>query len=484
MGRGKGSIIFIYVRSGADAFMNRLDDTIGAISTPPGKGGIGVLRLSGARSFEVTDLIFRGGIQPSRARSHSAHYGVCARPGTGEILDEVMIIVFRAPHTYTREDIVEIHTHGNMRIMHSILDELYALGVRPADPGEFTMRAYMNGRLDLTQAEAVADLVDAETDEAVRSALRQVSGDLQREIRQLRQRLIESYALYEAEIDFYEEDIELVDRDKSYGEIREVAESVSRLIDSFRLGRMIREGATIGLFGAVNAGKSSLFNAIIGKDRAIVHDEPGTTRDVVEMSVPVDGILCRFIDTAGFRDGTGSVESEGIRRSTAAMDDVDLGLLVLDGAEPLPENERMIYRSLRERLGDAGRIIVIENKIDIRDARRSGDGEDFGGSVMLHVSALKKWGIEEIRKAISDSLHSGGQAVTSGLMITNGRHHHLLVSAQRVLERIGESILKGVSGEFLALDFKEAIDYLGGITGEAIGEQVLESIFSKFCIGK
>ena len=478
------SFCFLLQNDHSYSDMIQLGDTIGAISTPPGKGGIGIIRMSGPGAVDVADKIFKGKIMPSAAGERSIHYGICASPANGEMLDEVMLLVLRAPRTYTREDVIEIHTHGNMQIMNSILEEMYRLGVRPADPGEFTMRAFMNGRLDLTQAEAVADLIDSKTEEARKAALSQISGKLSEEINSLRLRLIANYAMFEAEIDFYEEDIEIVSRKKAISEIEQIASGISGLIDTFNIGRIIREGASIGLFGVVNAGKSSIFNAIVGKDRAIVHNEPGTTRDTIESSVPIDGILCRFHDTAGFREETGYVESEGIKRSTQLMDEIDLALLVLDGQTRKYREEQRIYKLLREHLGGGGRIIVVHNKIDV-----SGEGEeksfrDYNGSTIVHTSGLRCWGIEGIRKAISKSLHSGGQAYTSGLIITNSRHHFLLTSALKVLERMIESIRAGISGEFLALDFREAIDCLGTITGESIGDQVLHEIFSRFCIGK
>ena len=460
-------------------------DTIGAISTPPGKGAIGIVRISGPKSLSVADLLFNGEKVPSKVKSHTVHYGRCIRPNTGEILDEVLLLVLRSPHTYTMEDMVEFQTHGSMSLMHDILGEAFRLGVRPAEPGEFTMRAFLNGRLGLTQAEAVCDLIDAETKGAKKAALHHLGGELQSRLMELRQKLVGMYSLYEAEIDFYEEDIELVERSKSLRDLDIIMTGVKDLLDSYSVGRVIREGARIGIFGLVNVGKSSIFNSLVEKDRTIVHHEPGTTRDTVESEMNLEGIVCQFVDTAGFRAGAKTVEEEGIRRAATEIKEIDLAIFVVDASNPMPEEEGLVYKELKDGLNTQHTILTVKNKIDLLNGRmKESIPEHSGSDPMVAVSALHGWGINELRKEILRLIYTDGAPQTRGMLITSTRHYYLLSQAMKALQAIRDGIVQNAPGELMALDFREAVDHLGEITGEKINDEVLHQIFSRFCIGK
>ncbi|MDE3017658.1 MAG: tRNA uridine-5-carboxymethylaminomethyl(34) synthesis GTPase MnmE [Nitrospirota bacterium] len=476
-----------------------LQDTIYAIATPVGEGGIGILRLSGEKAVEVANRIvrLRSGRTLASARSHHLYHAdvldAAAEP-EGEAasahlpprpIDEVLAVVMRAPRSYTAEDVVEIHCHGGPYVLQALCESLRRGGARLAEPGEFTKRAFLNGRLDLAQAEAVLDTIQAKTAGSLRLAQEQLRGILSQEVNRLRDHLVQLLARVEAGIDFTEDDITFIQPQELTNRLREAGAAIGRLADTGREGRIVREGVPVAIVGRPNVGKSSLLNALLQTDRAIVTPIPGTTRDVLEEVLNIRGLPARILDTAGVRQTEDPVEQEGVRRSRAAMEQAELLLILVDGSVLLNEEDRALL-ALHP---DKKRLLVI-NKSDLpglvpdealpvwAKASSSGIGK------VVRISALTGAGLDNLRDAIRtsvlrDDFESGDSAV-----VTRLRHQTSLEKAREALTHAADSSERMLSGEFVAMDVRAGIDALGEITGAVTTEDILERIFRDFCIGK
>jgi tRNA modification GTPase len=465
--------------------MNFPDDTIAAVSTPPGEGGIGIVRLSGKEAISIVDRIFvsPAGKLPSGVRSHSVIYGFIKDPDTSEKIDEVIVTVMRAPRTYTREDVVEINCHGGMLPLRRILGSVISQGSRPAEPGEFTRRAFLNGRVDLSQAEAVIDVIKARTEQAERMAIQQLEGRLSAEITALRDSVAESCALVETYIDFPEEEVELPDSASFISSMQDILDRLSALSRSFEEGRLFREGAAMAIVGKPNVGKSSLLNTLLKKDRAIVTDLPGTTRDIIEEGLNIDGIPVRIMDTAGIREAHDLVEAEGIRRSLAAIEGADIILAVYDASRVLDRADRQIIGKVNNK-----KTISVINKWDISNG--DFDAEDNGLNIYptVKISALRGEGIDVLKDTIVAALLSNkampGQDSAADILITNVRHKQLVDGAFASLWQARGTFEKGEPLEVTALFLREALNSLGEIIGVVTTDDILNKIFAEFCIGK
>ncbi len=452
-------------------------DTIVAPATPPGEGGVAIVRLSGPQAETFLRRTFRSGGDDREIASHRLYYGRIFPPASDHPLDEVMAVVMRAPRSYTREDVVEIHCHGGSHLVRRLLDLYVDLGARLARPGEFTLRAFLNGRIDLSQAEAVADLVCARSDLAGTVALRQMDGALSREIHRLRDPLIDLLALAEAYIDFPEEELDGAESGEILSRVDGTLHRIDRLLSSFASGRTLREGLSILLLGRPNVGKSSLLNALLGEARAIVTPIPGTTRDTLEEPLLLDGFPIRLIDSAGVRLTDDPVEEEGVRRAKEKIRHSDLILLVLDAGAPVTDEDLYALQCCAD-----GRVLLVLNKSDLPPAPLP---SSFLGLPRVSVSALTGEGLHALRSAILEPFSGGlAEGLAETALLSDRRHRESLVRSREALERVIPLVRQGASMEFLALELRSALDALGEITGETTPDEVLDRIFSRFCIGK
>lgn len=463
-------------------------DTIAAIATPPGEGGICVIRISGERAIDVADHGFHGKHSLKDAATHTAHYG-CFLDEAGTAVDYVVALVFKNPHSYTGEDAVELSCHGGQYVTKKILESLVRFGARPADPGEFTKRAFLNGRMDLVQAEAVADLIRSRSEKAHQTSLAQLEGALSRKVLEVRDQLVQSISLLELELDFAEDGYEFADKNKVARILEESIQRIGVLLASYSVGKVYRNGVRVVLVGSPNVGKSSLLNALLRQDRAIVTSIPGTTRDVIEESISVNGILFNLSDTAGLRKTDDPIEKEGVRRAEDKLLNSDIIVLILDGSrELLPGEPALIDRTVRTAEIHGVKCIIAVNKTDLKPFDQA-SFRDLEGLISGHkaigVSALTSSGIKEFELALYDTAVSSGVSVAEGgIMVTNLRHYSALERAKKSLELSLKTIESGRSSEFIAVDLRAALDSLGEVTGAVTTEDVLNSIFSKFCIGK
>jgi len=463
-------------------------DTIAAIATALGEGGISVIRISGPQAIQIASEGFRSKQPLEGASSHTAHYGSFRDP-EGNNVDEVVVTIFREPNSFTGENVAEISCHGGPFVAKRILEALVKFGARHAEPGEFTKRAFLNGKLDLTQAEAVADIIRSRSDLAHRASYEQLRGRLSSEIAALRESLIHIIGLLEIELDFVEDGLEFVDRRKLMSLVDGASNQIWKLISSYRTGKIIRDGIRVVLAGAPNVGKSSLLNALLNEDRAIVTEVPGTTRDVIEESFVADGLAIRLIDTAGVRTTDHIVEVEGIKRSEHQIRNCDVLLLVLDRSRHLEEIDLLQSgRILAELKPSASIGKLILNKSDLPSQLTPAEldaVELFRGLGRICVSALDNSGLDELRKALVSSIAEAGKwSREGGVLVTHQRHHDALLRAQKNLGSVKESLEAGASNEFLAVDIRGALDSLGEIVGIVTTDDILNDIFSKFCIGK
>jgi tRNA modification GTPase len=466
--------------------MVKLEDTIAAVATPVGEGGISVIRVSGRRAFEITDSLFDGKRRIRNLPSHTAAFGnFRSAMKDGDILDEVVVVVFKAPHSYTGEDVIEIHCHGGILVTRKILDSLLESGIRHSTPGEFTKRAFINGKMDLSQAEAVADIIHARSDKAHKSSLDQLKGHLSDQIEAIRKELLNFCSLIELELDFAEENIELVGKESFSERVEQVLCTISRLIDSFNIGRVYRDGIKVVIVGKPNAGKSSLLNALLQENRAIVTDIPGTTRDTIEENITIEGILLRIIDTAGLRETNDPIESEGVQRTLVQIQKSDIALLIVDIAREIRSTDLHFYTDLLKDMTERGvKPLIVLNKIDIAGGNVLEDSGTLLHYPFVKLSAKTGEGIDTLRWLMVD-LVTGHSAIQEGtVFVTNARHRDAMVRARKSLELARDSLTRGSSGEFISVDLRAALESLGEITGVVTTEDILNNIFSQFCIGK
>ena len=456
------------------------DDTIAAISTPPGAGGIGIIRISGKGALPILRDIFQAKEQACPFASHHLYYGHIHHTEDGKILDEVLAVYMAAPRTYTREDVVEIHCHGSFLVLQSVLELILTRGAVLAAPGEFTKRAFLNGRIDLTQAEAVIDILSAKTRKGVDLAQEQLSGALYKKIDPIRQSLIAMRAIVEVAIDFPDEEVEIIDHRHLIEKLSlEVAEPLLHLLGNADRGRLYREGVAIVIAGLPNVGKSSLLNAILQEDRALVTAIPGTTRDSIEEIIDIFGVPVRVIDTAGIRDNAGEVEELGIQRAKELINKADLVLFLIDGSRPVSDGDKALYDQVRHKP-----ILPVVNKIDICGQDLPDLSELTGIGHCHPVSAKNQLGIEELKQAIFTSITAGGAQWEEGGCAPNVRHKQALRAAHQACERVLASLQSGLTNDLIAFDLQECLDRLAEIVGETTTEDILEVIFAQFCLGK
>lgn len=464
------------------AFQHSMDDTISAIATAPGEGGIGIVRLSGPAALVIAGKLFRG-IKDRRIqaiKSYQAAYGNIVDPDTGQAVDEALVLVMRNPHSYTKEDVVEIQCHGGMVPLRRILELTVQAGARIAEPGEFTKRAFLNGRLDLSQAEAVIDVIRAKTDASLKMAVGQLNGAVSQKVQGLRQELLAMIAHLEAAIDFPEEDIDAVAVDRVQASVNQVLVTVNAMLATASTGQILREGLATVIIGKPNVGKSSLLNALSGQNRAIVTDIPGTTRDIIEEYVNIRGIPLRVLDTAGIRDTADAVEQIGVERAKASLEQADLILLVLDASTPLTTEDRQVITFLTGRKG-----IVLVNKSDLPavwDIAEIQTG--IGGTRIISLSIQQGSGLDRLEQAIVDMVYSGSLILGEGGIVNNVRHIMILRQAKSHLEAALATICQGMPLDCISIDIRAAWEKLGEITGDTLGEDIIDKIFSEFCIGK
>jgi len=450
-------------------------ETIVAPSTPPGISAIAVIRLSGNDSIHICSTVFRGK-KLSEQSSHTLHHGWIT-DGKQDI-DEVVIGIFRAPHSYTGEDVVEISCHGSPFIIQRIIELLVEKGVRTAKPGEFTQRAFLNGKLDLSQAEAVADMISSNSEAARKAAINQMRGGFSQKIKELRQQLIDFAALIELELDFSEEDVEFANRAELKNLVASLTDHVSNLIDSFKLGNVIKHGVNVVIAGRPNAGKSTLLNCLLNEERAIVSEIPGTTRDTIEEVLNIDGILFRLIDTAGIREAQDAIEKIGVERTYEKIRQSGILIYVFDAASMTKEEVLQDVKILNR---ENAPLLLVGNKIDLvqRDALTSFDFTDE----TIFISSKSGQNLHPIKEAlISKAVVK--QTSSDDVVVTNARHHEALLRSKQALEDVLAGLDSKISGELLALDIRRALDALGEITGQVVNDDVLDSVFSRFCIGK
>lgn len=460
------------------------DDTIAAISTPLGEGGIGIVRLSGKNAVAIASTIFTSprGKSPHELESFRLTYGHIIDPSSGEKIDEVLLSVMRAPHSYTREDVVEINCHGGMIALRRVLELALTCGARLAEPGEFTKRAFLNGRIDLSQAEAVIDLIRAKTDASRKIALGQLQGKLSEAITSLRDRIADVCVRIESHIDFPEEEIEMDTREELTQTLSDIHRNMEHLSETYEEGRFFRDGLSMAIVGKPNVGKSSLLNALLQQDRAIVTEIPGTTRDVIEEYVNLKGLPLRIMDTAGIREGKDLAEREGVKRSLRSIQHADLVIALFDGSAPLEESDRDVLEKVRDK-----HCIFVLNKADLP---RAIDRQAFSSMIaqpaplVLEISARRGDGLAELKDAIFHACLRNWREARDGVIVTNLRHKNAIHAAAVSIQNAIESINEDRPIEITALELRDALDRLGEIVGAVTSEDILHRIFSEFCIGK
>jgi tRNA modification GTPase len=456
------------------------DDTIVALATPPGIGAIGIIRISGGKAFAIINELF-----PSRdllqQPSHTLHVGFLKEGN--ELLDEVVVSLFKSPRSYTGDDVIEISCHGSPYVQQQVINACIKKGARLAKAGEFTQRAFLNGKLDLAQAEAVADLIASNTAASQKAALHTIRGGFSQKLKDLRERMIRFSALIELELDFSQEDVEFADRKQFYELIHEMKTTTQQLTSSFQLGNVIKNGVSVAIIGKPNAGKSTLLNSLLNENRAIVSEIPGTTRDTIEEVINIDGILFRLIDTAGIREHSADViESAGMERSLEKMKQADLVLYLFDVGDS-PEEIVVLQAGIAKQQLN---YLLVGNKIDLHGeaaARSTFAGLPGGHDRLIFISAKQHLHTNVLKERIVDMVLQG-QVLTENTIITNARHYHALKEVERSLDDIEQGLENKLPGDLLALDIRRCLLYLGEITGEVSNDDMLDYIFSKFCIGK
>ncbi len=453
-------------------------ETIAAISTPPGSGGIGVIRISGKDALPILKAIFIPFSPACKYISHRMYYGKVVNPESQKIMDEVLVVYMQAPRTYTREDVVEIHCHGSFLLLQSVLELIVSHGAVLAEPGEFTKRAFLNGRIDLTKAEAVIDILAAKTKKGVDLAQEQLAGALYKRIDTIRKALVHIRALLEVSIDFPDEDIEIIDYQHHLGRLQDdVVIPLERLIANADQGKVVRDGISVVIAGVPNVGKSSLLNTLLQEDRALVTDIPGTTRDSIEEYVDICGMPVRLIDTAGIRENADEVEELGIKRARDLTNSADLVLFLYDMSVGLGEEDLQLFRTVAHKP-----VIIVQNKNDI--GGRDDLPEELEGLPTVSISAKKQGGIDRLKQLVFEQMVAGdGQWQEEGC-IPNMRHKVSLTKALEAVQRLKHGFANQLTSDLLAIDLQDCLDHLGDIVGETTTDDVLDVIFAQFCLGK
>ena len=459
---------------------DRSSDTIAAIATAMSSSGIGIIRVSGDQAVSIVNQIFagkKGKFDLNTAPSHRIYYGMIH--DGDEMLDEVLVMLMRGPHSYTAEDTVEIDCHGGVLVMKKILETVIKYGARPAEPGEFTKRAFLNGRIDLSQAEAVIDVINAQNDYAVKSSVSQLKGSVSKKVKALRERILYQIAFIESalddpehiSLDGYEEELS--------GKLDDMTGELEKLVRSADSGRVVSEGIRTVILGKPNAGKSSLMNVLLGEERAIVTDIAGTTRDTLEEHIHMHGISLNIIDTAGIRETEDLVEQIGVNRAKVAADEADLIIYVVDGSRELDENDAQIMELIRDR-----KAVVLLNKTDLETVISEELLQAKTGKTVISISAKEETGIDKLEKTIQNLFYEGSIDFNDEVLITNVRHKTALQNALKSLYMVKQSIENQMPEDFLTIDLMDAYEQLGTIIGEAVEDDLVNEIFGKFCMGK
>lgn len=455
-------------------------DTIAAVATSMNASGIGIIRISGTESISIVEKIFCPAKKQKKLteqKSYTIHYGTIVEDG--EVLDEVIVLLMRGPHSYTAEDTVEIDCHGGVYVMHQILNLVIKKGARVAEPGEFTKRAFLNGRIDLSQAEAVIDVISSQNTYALKSSIQQLKGSVQRLIKSIREKVLYEIAYIESALDDPEH-ISLEGYPESlHKKIKELLQEMERLLKESEQGKILREGIRTAIIGKPNAGKSSLLNALLGEERAIVTEIAGTTRDTLEEQIRLRGLTLQMIDTAGIRKTGDKIEQIGVERAKQMMEEADLILYVIDASSALDENDKEIMPLLKEK-----RVIVLLNKTDLKERITAEEVQRFLEKPVIRISAKEEKGLSELADKIEQMFLTGGLSWNDEVYLTNLRQKAAMEEAKASLQKVEESILLGMSEDFYSIDLMDAYEALGRIIGESVGEDLVNEIFEKFCMGK
>ncbi len=455
-------------------------DTIAAVATSMNASGIGIIRISGTESISIVEKIFCPAKKQKKLteqKSYTIHYGTIVEDG--EVLDEVIVLLMRGPHSYTAEDTVEIDCHGGVYVMHQILNLVIKKGARVAEPGEFTKRAFLNGRIDLSQAEAVIDVISSQNTYALKSSIQQLKGSVQRLIKSIREKVLYEIAYIESALDDPEH-ISLEGYPESlHKKIKELLQEIERLLKESEQGKILREGIRTAIIGKPNAGKSSLLNALLGEERAIVTEIAGTTRDTLEEQIRLRGLTLQMIDTAGIRKTGDKIEQIGVERAKQMMEEADLILYVIDASSALDENDKEIMPLLKEK-----RVIVLLNKTDLQERITAEEVQRFLEKPVIRISAKEEKGLSELEDKIEHMFLTGGLSWNDEVYLTNLRQKAAMEEAKASLQKVEESILLGMSEDFYSIDLMDAYEALGRIIGESVGEDLVNEIFEKFCMGK
>lgn len=466
------------------------NDTIAAISTPIGESGIGIVRLSGPKTIEIAKKIFRDKKLKIRNiedfSSYTAHYGLLVGPNNEEIIGETILILMKKPKSYTREDTIEFNCHGGILLLRKVLEAVISCGARIAEPGEFTKRAFLNGRIDLSQAEAVIDIIQAKTERSLKSSLAQLEGSLKKKITDLREKIVKIAAEIEAPMDFPDQDIEELDLMEMQERIEGVLKEVAALLDTLDYGKILKEGVNTVIVGKTNVGKSSLFNTLLRENRAIVTPLPGTTRDTIEELLNIKGIAFRIIDTAGIKNPENIIEKISIKRTRKFLEKkADLILAMFDVNTLLSEEDLEVIQEINKARERKKKAIVIENKIDLKEKiERQKLFNLLNIKEDVRISLKDKIGIDQLEDELVKAVFNGLVMPENGVIINNIRQADALKRAKSGLEYVLEGIKKKMPHDFLTIDLKEALDSLGEITGDSVSDEIINNIFSRFCIGK
>ncbi|MBQ2994077.1 MAG: tRNA uridine-5-carboxymethylaminomethyl(34) synthesis GTPase MnmE [Peptococcaceae bacterium] len=456
-------------------------DTITALVTAVGESSVGIIRISGPEATNIANKIYKGKTDFKTAESHTVHYGYVYDEKNDKKIDEAIFLLMRGPRSFTGEDVVEVQCHGGMVVLKQTLQLILSCGARLAEQGEFSKRAFLNGRLDLAQAESIMDIVQAKTERGVDLALSQLQGSLSGMVRELRADLLELVAFIQADIDYPDDDIERLTPEEYQSRVANLKDQIASVLQNAQKGKIIRDGLRVVIAGKPNVGKSSLLNALLGQERAIVTDIPGTTRDVIEEYINLNGIPLKIVDTAGIRETDNLVEQIGVDKAQQFVKNADLVLYVVDALQGLTEEDTQMLDEIKNQ-----HVIYLMNKSDvgITDEARAAFADAIGGAPVLEISAREKLGLDQLEQRIMDLFFSGTLEVQNDIMVTNVRHIQILEESVAHMEGFLTGLMLGMSVDFLVIDLQNAWEKLGKITGETVEEDLLDQIFSKFCLGK